>query len=474
MADRAFVAHGSTHGRRQSRPIERLDAADLMSVWPEDKGWPQDIGALAILDGGSVLDAEGRVRIDVIRERVGQRLPQVPRFRQLLCEPGFGLGWPLWVDAPSFDITEHIGVFPVPPPGGDTEVLRACETLCRCSLPRSRPLWEMWLLPGLLAGRVGLLMRMHHAIADGIAGVATLSAFVDTVPDPPESTAPPPWAPAPAPTRQDLLEDNLRRRGEQTERVLAAVTHPAGTLRRMRMGLPAMRELFAEGSAPRTSVNRRIGSDRKLAIIRSRLDVAKKIAHTHEAKVNDVLLTAVARGYRALLSARGERVDDLVLRAFVPVSLHHEQPGQAKGNVDAAMVVPLPIGEPEESRLLDRIATETGERKAKARPSGGAIFRSIAIQRAFLAYTPHQRMMNAYVADVPGPPVPLYFAGAAIRELFPRVPILGNMSIGVGALSYEDQLNITVVADRQQSLDLEIFVDGVRRALDALTRSVRA
>jgi WS/DGAT/MGAT family acyltransferase len=313
---------------------------------------------------------------------------------------------------------------------------------------------------------------MHHAIADGIAGVATLSAFVDTVPDPPE-TAASPWAPALAPTRHDLFEDNLRRRREQAEHALAAVAHPAATLRRIRQGLPAMRELFAEGSAPRTSVNHRIGSERRLAIIRSRLEVAKKIAHAHNAKVNDVLLTAVARGYRALLQSRGEAVDDLVLRAFVPVSLHQEPPGQAQGNIDAAMVVPLPIGEPDESSLLERVAAETAERKAKARPSGGAIFRSIAIQRAFLAYTPYQRMMNAYVADVPGPPVPLYFAGAAIRELFPRVPILGNMSIGVGALSYEDQFNITVVADRQQSSDLEIFNDGVGRALEALENPIR-
>jgi WS/DGAT/MGAT family acyltransferase len=229
-----------------------------------------------------------------------------------------------------------------------------------------------------------------------------------------------------------------------------------------------MRELFTEGSAPQTSVNRRIGSDRTLAIIRSRLDVAKEIAHAHHAKVNDVLLTAVARGYRALLESRGERVDDLVLRAFVPVSLHEEQPGQEQGNIDAAMVVPLPIGEADDARLLERIAAESATRKEKARPSGGAIFRSIAVQRAFLWYTPYQRMMNAYVTDVPGPPVPLYVAGAPIRELFPLVPILGNMAIGVGALSYADQLNITVVADRQLCPDLGIYVDGVERALGAL------
>jgi diacylglycerol O-acyltransferase / wax synthase len=453
--------------------IERLAAADLMSVWPEDKGWPQDIGALAILDGQQLLDRDGHFRNEAVREHLGRRLHLVPRFRQLLCLPGIGLGWPLWVDAPSFDIAEHVGVFPVPPPGDDNAVLRACETIRRRPLPRSRPLWEMWFLPGLADGRVGLLMRMHHAIADGIAGVATLGALVDAVPDPPETIAPP-WTPAPAPTRRDLLEDDLRRRREAVQRALAALTHPVDMLRRMRRALPAMREVFAEGRAPRTSVNRRIGSDRRLAIIRSSLDVAKDVAHAHDAKVNDVLLTAVARGYRALLKRRGERVDDLVLRAFVPVSLHQEQPGQAQGNVDAAMVVPLPIGEQDEFRLLERIAAESAERKAKARPSGGAIFRSIAIQRAFLIYTPYQRLMNAYVTDVPGPPVPLYFAGAPIRELFPVVPILGNMSIGVGALSYAEQFNITVVADRQLCPDLDTFVDGMKHSLDALRDSVRA
>jgi diacylglycerol O-acyltransferase / wax synthase len=443
-----------------------------MSVWPEDKGWPQDIGALAVLDGDRLLDADGRVRIDALREHVDRRLHRVPRFRQLLCVPGFGLGWPLWMDAPSFDIAEHVGVFPVPPPGDDAEVLRACETLRRCALSRSRPLWEMWFLPGLPDGRVGLLMRMHHAIADGIAGVATLGAFVDPEPDPPV-TAAPPWAPAPGPTRRDLLVDTLRRRREQAERALAPLAHPVDSLRRMRGRVPAMREVFAEERAPRTSVNRRIGSDRRLAIIRSRLDLAKQVAHAHRGKVNDVLLTAVARGYRALLQSRGERVERLVLRAFVPVSLHDEQPGPARGNIDAAMVVPLPLGEADDARLLERIAVESAARKAKSRPSGGTLFPSVTVQRAFLSYTAYQRMMNAYVADVPGPPVPLFFAGAPIREIFPLVPILGNMTIGVGALSYADQFNVTVVADRQLCPDLPIFVGAVEHTLASLASARR-
>jgi diacylglycerol O-acyltransferase / wax synthase len=447
--------------------IERLEAADLMLVWPEAKGWPQDIGALAILDGQRLLDADGRVLIEPAREHIRRRLHLVPRFRQLLCVPGVGLGWPLWVDAPFVDVADHVGVFPVAPPGGDTEVLRACETLRRRPLPRSRPLWEMWFLPGLPDGRVGLFMKMHHAIADGVAGVATLSAFVDTDPDPPEMTAPP-WKPAPMPTRSDLLGDNLRRRLQGAERAISALADPIGTFQRALRAWPALRELFAEGRAPRTSVNRRIGSDRKLAIIRGNLGPAKEIAHTHRAKINDVLLTAVARGYRALFRSRDERVEDLVLRAFVPVSLHQEDPDEARGNVDAGMAVPLPIGEPDDARLLERIAAESAERKAKSRPPAGNLFRSIAVQRLFLLFMPHQRIMNAYVADVPGPPVPLYFAGAPIRELFPLVPITANLSIGVGALSYAGQFNITVVADLQLCPDVEIFVDGVRHALDAL------
>jgi WS/DGAT/MGAT family acyltransferase len=329
----------------------------------------------------------------------------------------------------------------------------------------------MWFLPGLPDGRVGLFMKVHHAIADGVAGVATLGAFVDTVAEPPETTAPP-WTPVPMPSRSDLLVDNLRRRRHEAERALAALTHPIGTLRRMRRAWPAMREMFAEGRAPQSSVNRPIGSDRRLAIIRSNLSVAKEIAHAHHAKINDVLLAAVARGYRALLQARGERVEDLVLRAFVPVSLHQEQPGEARGNVDAGMVVPLPIGEPDDVRLLERIAAESAARKTKSRPPAGNLFRSIVVQRVFLLFMPHQRIMNAYVADVPGPPVPLYFAGTPIRELFPLVPITANLSIGVGALSYAEQFNITVVADRDLCTDLDVFVDGVRCSLDALAVSV--
>jgi WS/DGAT/MGAT family acyltransferase len=331
----------------------------------------------------------------------------------------------------------------------------------------------MWFLTGLSDDRVGFFIKMHHAIADGVAGVATLAAFFDPVPDPPEISAPP-WTQAPVPSTRQLFQDNLHRRLGELDRKLTALAKPLATTRRILRSWPAVQELFADGRAPRTSVNRRIGSDRRLAIVRGSLDGAKRVAHAHRATVNDVLLTAVAAGYADLFSTRGEPTDGIILRAFVPVSLHQEQPGAARGNVDAGMLVPLPIGERDDVRRLELIAVETSERKKKSRPPAGSMFRTVLLQRAFVRFMPRQRFMNAYIANVPGPPTPLYFAGASLVEVFPIVPITANISIGVGALSYAGQFNVTVVADRDLCPDLEVFVAGLQRSLERLERSVTA
>jgi WS/DGAT/MGAT family acyltransferase len=396
----------------------------------------------------------------------------VPRFRQRLYRPRLGLGWPLWVDAKSFDLADHVRVHPLTPPGDQAQLLRACAQLARRRLDPSRPLWELWLLPGLPEQRVGLFLKLHHAFADGMAGVAAFGALLDLTADAPTPVAPP-WTPTPVPAAGELLRDNLRRRFHGLGRALLGLAHPGGTLRRARRAMPAWREFFTEQRAPRTSLNRPIGADRRLATVGSPLEVAKRIAHAQHAKVNDVVLAAVTGGLRRLLASRGEPVDRLVLRTLVPVSLHQEQPGQASGNQDGWMVVPLPLGEPDPVRRLQLIAAETAERKHKARPqTGSGISASPLFQRAFLRRFAHQRLMNTSVTNVPGPPVPLYLAGARLLELFPMVSLMGNLTLAVAALSYDGQLNLTAVADQDTCPDVEVFAEGVRSALDELARSV--
>ena len=108
-------------------------------LWP-DEIWPQDIGALALLDGSRLIDSNGAFRIDAVREAVASRLHLVPRFRQLLYIPPRRLGGPLWVDAPTIDLADHVAIFPVPAPGNDAQLLLAVEQLRRRRLDRSRPL----------------------------------------------------------------------------------------------------------------------------------------------------------------------------------------------------------------------------------------------------------------------------------------------------------------------------------------------
>jgi diacylglycerol O-acyltransferase / wax synthase len=452
--------------------MERLTAEDRLMLWP-DKLWPQDIGALAILDGARLLDPDGRFRVEAARRAVEARLHLVPRFRQLLHVPRRGLGGQLWVDDPEFDLAEHVRVTRVPAPGDEAALLRVAEQLRRRRLDRSRPLWEMWFLTGLPERRIGLFARMHHAIADGIAGVATLGAFLDASPSALAGSARP-WTPAPVPPARSLLADNLRRQAAGVGGAFSALARPRITARQVEAVLSATRGMFSAPPTPRTSLDQVVGADRSLAVTRGSLDLVRQVAHRHGAKVNDVLLAVTAAGLRGLLRGRGEPVEDLVLPVYVPVTLRQMQHReQARGNLIGQMVVQLPVGEPDCGLRLEQIAAEAARQKAGSHPNLGTMFRSRLARRALLALL-DRHPVNVTTADVPGPPQPVYFAGARVLEVFPVLPLLANVTIGVGALSYAGQLNITVVADRDAVPDLDTFTAAARSELLALCQPVSA
>ncbi len=445
-------------------PIERLSAEDALML-RGDELWPQDIGAVVLLDGGPLLDPDGALGIDVIREAIRSRLHLVPRLRQVLCVPRRGLGTPVWVDHPSLDLTEHVQVLPLPAPGGEPELLRTVEQLKRRRLDRSRPLWEMWFLTGLTQGRVALFVRMHHAIADGMAALTTIGALLDPTPDaPPPPVAP--WTPAPPPTGRRLLADNLRRHGEGLVAGLARLARPCSMVRQVRRAWPALRELLAGEPGRQTSLHRLIGPDRTLAVVHGTLAQVKEIADHHDATVNDVLLTLTAGGLRALLRSRGEPVDG-TLPIYVPVSLRRGRSGPAEGNLISQMVVPLPVGVADPGRRLRQIAAETVARKALTRTSLGSLFRG-RIASALMMMAIKRQRVNVVSANVPGPEQPLYLAAARVLAVFPVLNLIGTVALAVGALSYAGTFTIAVTADRDAYPDVGVLVAGVREELRAL------
>jgi WS/DGAT/MGAT family acyltransferase len=437
--------------------IDRLTSLDRMML-AASRRWPQDIGALAILDGASLLDPAGHLRIDAIREAIASRLPLVPRFRQVIHAPRRGCGGPLWVDAARFDIHGHVVARPLVSGTDERGLLAVTEELWSERFDPSRPLWRMWFLPGLPDRRVAMFVKLHHAIADGMAAMTTIAALLDTDPAAPVTPITP-WTATPAPSDRDLFRDNLHRHLRAAGRAGSTLIRPRTTLRHAREAWPAIRELFAERPATRTSLDRMVGPDRSLAVIRATLGEVKAVAHAHGATVNDVLLALTAGGLRTVLRGRGEPVDSTTLRTYVPVSLRSRGGGPQQGNLIAQMAVPLPMRESDAADELRRIAAQTETRKARARTSLGTLIRGRLARRLMLFAVMRQRV-NVTTASIPGPTVPLYLCGARLLEVVPVLPLIANEPLGVGALSYAGQFTVGVVADRDAYPDLDVFMAG--------------
>jgi diacylglycerol O-acyltransferase len=446
--------------------IDRLTDLDLVMLGAS-KTWPQDIGALAILDGRPLLDRAGLVRMDIIQQAIAGRIHLVPRLRQVIYKPRRGLGGPLWLDYPQFDLADHVKQRRVEPPGGADQLTEAIEQLRLHPLDPTRPMWDMCFLTGLPDQRIGLYIRVHHTIADGMAAMGAIAALLDTGPDI-QVHHMPRWIPGTPPSEGELRADLKRRRMVNRSSRFAQFVRPGATLHRFRRAWPAIRELLAEKPATKTSLDRMVGTTRDLALIRVSLNPVKESAHTHGATVNDFLLAAAAGGFRALLEARNEPVEGVTMRIFVPVSLRPPSSRPQQGNLIAQMVVPLRLGESDPERRLGDIVAETRSRKAKARTSLGVLMHGRLFRRLMLSLVMRQRV-NATSASIPGPSTPLYLAGAQLLEVFPLLPLIANEPIGIGGLSYAGELFIGIVVDGEAFPDLAVFAEAARNDLRELT-----
>jgi WS/DGAT/MGAT family acyltransferase len=435
--------------------IDRLSPTDRLMLLADD-AWPQEIGALAILDGDG-----GRLDVTDLRRRVASRLHLVPRLRQVIHRPGLGRGGPLWVDARRFDIAQHVRIAGIPAPGDEAALLDRVESLRRRRLDLGRPGWEMWLLTGLANGRVGLFVKIHHAMADGLAAMTMVSVFFDGAA---ADADPAGWRPAPAPRPSDLVADELRRHLGIVAGAVGTLRHPATAWRRIRGAIPATRELLADDPPPMTSLDRPVGLDRRLALLRCTVADLRRIARARHATTNDVLLALIAGGLRALLQARGENLERVWTPIYVPISMRRRWHRPIAGNRVAQMAIPLPLGITHPLDRLDRIAFATAAGKRRDRSAVGKLFRSSLTTWLVLAAVDRQRV-NVCSANVPGPRRQLTLLGSPVTEIVPILPLIGRVGLGVGAVSYAGGFTIGVTADREMYPDLDVFVSGMAAEL---------
>ena len=463
---------------------EALSALDALFLSLESSRTPMHAGSIAIFEDAPFTDEHGAIEIDAVRRQIESRLDMVPKLRQRVRFPRFDQSGPIWVDDAEFAITRHVRHLALSAPGTEAHLVDLSADLLAVPLDRGHPLWELWFIDGLADGRVALVEKIHHALADGLASVELATVLLDVEPHPPSGQRPPSsWRPHAGPREATLLAHDLLRTWSRPvtsgRSALLSLRHPVRSTRRLTELVEAMGTLAtARTLAPRSSINVPVSQGRRVALVRQSMDQVKAVERRYAVTVNDVFLAAVTGGLRAQLQARGDLDEATSLQALVPVGMDAHGDHRL-GNKVSAMFVRLPVGVDDPVARLETVARGVRACKEHRQVLVGQYLTHWLDSWPHIALTGaaqlvhHQPFVNVVVTNVPGPTVPLYLMGARMLEAFPIVPLGGNLSLGVAAFSYDGQLSVGIFADRERCADVEIMAEGMRSSFADLVTAAK-
>jgi WS/DGAT/MGAT family acyltransferase len=450
---------------------DRLTPLDTSFLHLEDSATHMHVACVMVFEGAPP-------PYDEFVEFVASRLHLVPRYRQKLGFVPLGQGRPRWVDDECFDVRYHVRSTALPTPGGEHELEVLAGRVFGQQLNRDKPLWEMWLVEGLEGDRFAVLSKTHHALVDGISGLDILSVLFAGAE---QARDPGSWIPKPAPSPIELLAEALVERATMPAEVLrpvrALLRGPRRVVSRVAEAALGVGAFAWAGlsPAPASPYNaRRVGGDRRFVWVRASLDDLKAIKNSAGGTVNDVVLAIVTRALRRHLEQRGEAIDGLELKAFVPVSVRTEDQSGTLGNQVAGMLAALPISCPEPLVCLGRIS----EQMQGLKDSGQAVGAQALTE--LMGFAPpnlmdqasrlmaRQRFFNLVVTNVPGPQFPLHLMDRELLDIFPMVPLTHNAALGVAIVSYNGGMNFGLVGDFDAMPDLEDLAGHFDAALREL------
>jgi diacylglycerol O-acyltransferase / wax synthase len=464
--------------------VDRLSPLDAAFLHIEDDVNLMHIGSVGIFEGPPPA-------FDDVRAMIAGKLPLVPRYRQRVREIPLELGRPVWVDDPHFSLDYHVRRTALPKPGGRDELRSLVGRVMAQRVDLTKPLWEMWVVEGLVDDQWALISKVHHALVDGVSGTDLLGVLLDPSPD--ETPAvPDSWQPEPPPSGARLvtetIADYLGSPTEQFRAVRARLRTPKRVVRSVAAnvkGLAAMTPLVRP--RPPSVLLGHIGPHRRYAWMEGSLDDIKRIRSTFGGSVNDVILAVVTRGYRDLLLAHAEEVEGRTVRSLVPVNVRTEEERGVFNNRVAALFADLPVGiaDPVERLLAVRGEMDALKRSGQAvatdtlvtTAAGLAPPAALAIGTRFAFKATHaasRQVVETVTTNVPGPQQPLYAAGRRMVTAFPYVPIAGPLRVGTAIFSYDGKVTVGVTADRDGVEDVEVLVRGVELGLEELLEAAEA
>jgi WS/DGAT/MGAT family acyltransferase len=451
------------------QPLDPLDSAFITL---ESQGAPLHIGAIIELDHPSGGAVDPITTFEEVKALVASRLHEVPKLAKRILRVPFDLAWPVWVDDPDFDIDEHVLRRSCPSPGGEGELDALVGRVMATELPPDRPLWELSVVEGLADSRTALILKLHHALADGVSGAATFAGLFDISPEVrapsprAESEAPPPALPTPLELLGRTAGELLRRPYALLDAVTAGMEQAGAAVERvLRPPGPGAEHAVSLFSAARTSLNGTPSHARRFTRLHLDLADVKEAAKRHGATVTDFVMCTAGGALRRLLERRGEPPSrDLV--AFMPVNVRQKGAEGELGNRISAVLVELHALE------LDRVARLEAIRDASlARKHGdshsskfltglaaavGPTLASIAGQTLYdlELFDELPPIANVTVSSVPGPPIPLWMAGRHVATAAPLGPLMAGIALNITVLGYGGLLEYGILACAKKLPDL--------------------
>lgn len=395
----------------------------------------------------------------------------VPRLRQRVREDSSPLGAPTWELDPGFDLAYHLRHVQVPEPAGFNEVLAIAQAIAMTPLDRARPLWEATLVEGLADGTAAYLLKLHHCLTDGQAGVQLFDLLHSETPEPtPDKPAPSaePELPAGSLSRSvSLIGSTVAGTALATGRLgVGLLRRPAPTISSSVGFLRSLARVTGPPPAAPSPLMRRRGLSRRFGVIEVPLASLRGAGKAAGGSLNDAYLASLAGGLRRYHEAHG--LSPQILPLAFPVSLRRDD-DPLGGNRFAGARIAGPIGiEDPAARILAIRELVLSARDEPALDFMGILapvlarIPSGALTRLTEGVT---RTVDLQASNIAGLARPAYLAGARITHMYPFGPVPGS-AVMVTLISHNGQCCVGVNIDSAAIPDTALFLESLRAGFD--------
>jgi len=462
-------------------PTRSMSAADAAFLYIERKEIPLNIASVCIFDGP--------IPFRDFLASIDSKLHLVPRYLQIPVFPPWGLGFPSWQDDAHFDVRRHVLHVTLDSPGGETELQALAGRILSQRLERDKPLWDVHVVNGLKGGRGALIWRVHHSLADGVAGAELMKVMLDSTPDVPSAFPKPQYKRARSRTARGTLEDSISAAINTT--LASLLDFEAGMLQFAESLLEDSKESPLKGllgllpeftaSIERLPFNKPCTGARKFCWTELDLADLQAVRGIAGGTVNDVILAVLTRALSRYVRLHGQSIVNRYVRIVCPVNLRHPGQGSGLGNQISFMPIALPMDARGPLRMLQAVSART-----EALKKCGA-FGFVGLAAKWLATAPPALQalfwrgipeiilpvpaLNMICTNVPGSPTPLYAVGRRMLAAYPQVPTGYDLGVGCAVHSYDGKLFWGIIADTDAAPDVERLRDFLVLSFQELRRS---